>query len=119
MTPKERVLLSLSHEEPDRVPIGEWGYGKEIINPAIQPEMKIIQLKKRYGKNITLWGGVPAGDLITSSPEQVRKSAEMHLRACKPGGGYIFGTSHSIMPGARYENYLAMLEAHKTFGRYD
>ena len=89
------------------------------VYQSIQPEMEIMELKKRYGKNITLWGGVPAGDLITSSPEQVRKTAEMHLRACKPGGGYIFGTSHSIMPGARYENYLAMLEAHKTFGRYE
>lgn len=25
MTSKERVLKTLAHEEPDRVPIGEWG----------------------------------------------------------------------------------------------
>ncbi len=32
------------------------------------------------------------------------------LRECAPGGGFICGASHSVMPGAKHENYLAMLE---------
>lgn len=35
MTAKERVLTTISHEEPDRVPVGEWQYGKEIIDPVL------------------------------------------------------------------------------------
>jgi len=30
----------------------------------------------------------------------------------------VFGTSHSIMPGAKFENYMAMLEAHREGGTY-
>jgi len=88
------------------------------VYQSIQPEMDIKKMKKRYGKNITLWGGVPAGDLITSTPEEVKKEAIDYLNVCKPGGGYIFGTSHSIMPGAKYENYMAMLEAWGEYGIY-
>lgn len=89
------------------------------VYQSIQPEMDIKKMKRRYGKNITLWGGVPAGDLITSTPEEVKKEAIDYLNACKPGGGYIFGTSHSIMPGAKYENYIAMLEAWKEYGEFE
>lgn len=89
------------------------------IYQSIQTEMDIVKMKKRYGGNITLWGGVPAGELVTGTPASVRAEAEPVLRACKPGGGYIYGTSHSIMPGAKYENYLAMLEAHREFGSHE
>jgi len=88
------------------------------VYQSIQTEMDIKKMKKRYGKNITLWGGVPAGDLITSTPEEVKKEAIDYLNTCKPGGGYIFATTHSIMPGAKYENYMAMLEACKEYGKY-
>jgi len=89
------------------------------VYQSIQPEMDICSLKRRYGKSIALWGGVPAGDLITRTPAEVREIARHHLEVCKPGGGYIFGTSHSVMPGAKYENYRSMLEAHRTCGGYD
>jgi len=77
---------------------------------SIQPENDLIALKKRYGKNIVFWGGMPAGLLVSGAPEQVREAGRQVLRACAPGGGFIYGTSHSVMPGAKHENYLAMLE---------
>ncbi len=88
------------------------------VYQSIQPEMDIIAMKKRYGKNITLWGGVSSGDLITSNPEAIRRESEKFLKECMPGGGYVFATSHSVMPGIKYENYLAMLEARREFGNY-
>jgi len=89
------------------------------VYQSIQTEMDIIKMKKRYGNNITLWGGVPAGDLVTSTPEKVYREAKKYLEECKPGGGYIFGTSHSVMPDAKCENYMAMLDAHRKFGEYE
>lgn len=88
------------------------------VYQSIQPEMDIVEMKRRYGKNITLWGGVPAGDLVLSTPDKVRDEAIEYLEACKPGGGYIFGTSHSIMPGAKWENYMAMIDAWKQHATY-
>jgi len=88
------------------------------VYQSIQAEMDIIKMKKRYGKNITFWGGTLAGDLVTSTPEHIEAESRKYLEECKSGGGYIFGTSHSIMPGSKYENYLAMLDAHKKYGNY-
>lgn len=88
------------------------------VYQSIQTEMDIVKMKKRYGKNITLWGGIPAGDLILSTPEKVKESGKYFLEQCKLGGGYVYGTSHSIMPGTKYENYLATLDAHKECGSY-
>jgi len=61
---------------------------------------------------------VPAGELVLGTPESVKEQSMKYLDACKPGGGYIFATTHSIMPGAKYENYMAMLEAWKEYGVY-
>ncbi len=77
---------------------------------SIQPENDIAAVKKRYGKNLTLWGGMPADLLVTGNPGQVRAAGRQALRDCAPGGGFIYGTSHSVMPGAKLENYQAMLD---------
>ncbi len=91
---------------------------KVDVYQSIQTEMDIIKMKKKCGKNITLRGGVQAGSLVCSKREEVCEEAKKYLAECKPGGGYIFGTSRSIMPGAKYENYAAMPEALDEFGRY-
>lgn len=77
---------------------------------SLQPEMNIPELKKEFGSQLTLMGGVPAELLVSGTPEQVRVAALEALDTLAPGGGYIFGTSHSIMPGATYENYMTMLD---------
>jgi len=89
------------------------------VYQSIQDEMDIKWVKKRFGGRLTLWGGISSGSLVLGTPEKARAIAEENLRACKPGGGLIFGTSHSIMPGAKYENYLAALGAHRDFRGYD
>ncbi|KKR03291.1 MAG: hypothetical protein UT30_C0033G0017 [Candidatus Uhrbacteria bacterium GW2011_GWF2_39_13] len=35
MNSKERVFCAIGHEEADRVPIGEWGFGKELVWPVL------------------------------------------------------------------------------------
>ena len=88
------------------------------VYQSIQPEMDIVEMKKRYGKNIVLWGGVSSGLLITGTPDEVRAEGARILRECKPGGGFVYATSHSVMPGAQHENYLAMLEVLREEGMY-
>lgn len=88
------------------------------VYQSLQKEMDIKDLKKRYGNKITFWGGVLAGDLVTSTPDRVKEEGIAYLKACKPGGGYIYGTSHSVMPAAKFENYMAMHDAWKECGRY-
>ena len=82
---------------------------------SIQPEEQPENYKRVYGDRITLWGGVPAGSLVLGTPEQVRRETEWALDKLGPGAGLILGTSHSVMPGATYENFMAMIETGQGF----
>lgn len=54
----------------------------------------------------------------SGTPEDVVAATKDALRAGAPGGGYILSSSNSIHSSVRPENYLAMLETLRRFGRY-
>lgn len=80
---------------------------------SIQPTagMDIVEVKRAYGDRLTLWGGVAVEHLISGTPEQVRGDVARAMAACKPGGRFILGASHSIAVGTKWENHRAMLDA--------
>ena len=41
------------------------------------------------------------------------------MDALKPGGGYVCGSSHSIVNYVPHENFIAMLNAIHRYGAYD
>lgn len=88
------------------------------VYQSIQDEMDIKWVKQRYGDRLTVWGGISSGSLVLGTPENAKAIAAENIRVCKPGGGFILGSSHSIMPGAKYENYMAVLEANREWGSY-
>jgi len=67
-------------------------------------------LKENYGDKIALWGGVNVENLVDGTPEDIRKDVRKAMRVLKPKGGYIFGTSHTIAVGTKYDNFMAMVE---------
>ncbi len=74
--------------------------------------MDLGQVKARYGDRLALWGGARVEALVSGTPEEVRHDVATALRVGAPGGGYIFGTTHSVAVGTRYENFMAMLDAY-------
>ncbi|HEY3398959.1 MAG TPA: uroporphyrinogen decarboxylase family protein [Armatimonadota bacterium] len=80
--------------------------------------MDMKDLKRLYGDKLTLWGGVTNENLILGSPEQVRQDALYALRYGAPGGGFIYGASHSLMIGTKLENLLVMKEMRDRYGVY-
>lgn len=73
--------------------------------------MKLPELMARYGERITFWGDVPCGSLLhRGTPEQVREFVKRRLAECRGAGGWILGSSNSIVPGTPPENVVAMFE---------
>ena len=80
--------------------------------------MDIKLLKERYGDRLTLWGGVTVENLGGGTPEDVAADARYALKWAAPGGGFIYGASHSLAVGTKPENLRAMQECREKYGRY-
>jgi uroporphyrinogen decarboxylase len=62
---------------------------------------------------------IDCGDLLTNgTPEQVSSAVKSCILAAAPDGGHILSSSNSIHSGVKPENFLAMVEATKKFGKY-
>ena len=94
--------------------------GIDAINP-LEPVagMDIGEVKKDYGERVCLIGNIDCGHLLCrGSEKEVREEVRRTIAAAAPGGGYIISSSNSLQLGVRPQNYLAMVEEAKEYGRY-
>lgn len=63
-------------------------------------------------------GGVTNENLILGTPHDIRRDAHYAIKWGAPGGGFIYGASHSLAVGTKLENLLAMKEAREKWGVY-
>lgn len=94
--------------------------GIDAINP-IEPAagMDIGEVKRKYGDRIALIGNIDCAHLLTfGKPSQIRDAVRECIRAASPGGGHILSSSNSIHVGVPPENFIAMVEATREFGKY-
>lgn len=85
---------------------------KHSFEDAIVP---ITEMKKRYGSNTTLLGGVDVDFLSRADEISLRKRIRKILEICMPGGGYCLGSGNSIADYVPVENYLIMLDEGRNF----
>ena len=85
--------------------------GLDILHP-IQPEaMDILELKREFGRDLTLCGGVPTqGLLVSGTPEQVRAEVRRLKGSLGEGGGYILEPGITIQADVPGDNLLALIE---------
>jgi hypothetical protein len=72
--------------------------------------MDLAAVKKAYGDRLVLWGGMPLELLQAGTAAEVRRAVRSAAEAGRAGGRYVFGSSHSIAVGSRYDNVMVMLD---------
>jgi uroporphyrinogen decarboxylase len=81
--------------------------------------MDLGEVKAKYGNRVALKGNVDCAQLMTfGTPDEVMDATKDALRKGMPGGGYILSSSNSIHSAVKPENYVAMLQALREYGRY-
>ena len=93
---------------PDLIDIG-----LNVLNPVQPQAMDVEELARDFGGRLCFNGGVDVqGTMINGGPEDVKREVH-HLVEIfgGTGGGYIGGTSHSVMPETPLENVIALYEA--------
>lgn len=86
--------------------------GITILNP-IQPEcMDPLEIKRRYGKRLTLWGTISVQKILPfGTPEEIRSVVRNYMSVLGRGGGYIIGPTHNIGRDIPWENLAAFYDA--------
>jgi len=72
--------------------------------------MDIIEVQKKYGDKLVVWGGVQLENLIDGTAQDVRNDVDRVMTEAAPNGGFILGTSHSAAVGTKYDNFMALLD---------
>jgi len=72
--------------------------------------MDVGEIKRSYGDRLLPWGGIPVENLVSGTVDDVRNDVIHAMEHYKPGGRYIFGSTHSIAVGTKYDNFMAMVD---------
>ena len=73
-------------------------------------DMDIKKIKERYGDRMIPWGGVDVEHLVSGSLSDIKNDVIYTMEQLKPGGRYIFGTSHSVAIGTKYDNFMTLID---------
>ncbi len=92
---------------PDLIDIG-----LNVLNPVQPQAMDVRELSREFGGRICFNGGVDVqGTLIYGTPGDVRDEVrELVELFGSSDGGYIGGTSHTIMPETPLDNVISLYE---------
>ncbi|MHB8276677.1 MAG: uroporphyrinogen decarboxylase family protein [Candidatus Humimicrobiaceae bacterium] len=96
--------------------------GIQVLNPvqvsAANMDTKV--LKKRFGKDITFWGGGCETQKILwqGTVQEVRDEVKRRIEDLAPGGGFVFSQVHNIQNGVPAKNLMVMWETLAEYGIY-
>ena len=78
----------------------------------------MAEAKRLVGDHCCICGGFDDQLLVRSTPDKVRDEVKRLLDICAPGGGYLFDVNCTIDDGVKVENFEAMMETVREYGRY-
>jgi uroporphyrinogen decarboxylase len=93
--------------------------GITAIHPIEPLAMDITEVKKRVGDRFCIFGNIDLEYTLTrGSVEEVEQQVKERIAALAPGGGYGLAASNSVPDYVKPENYRAMVEAGRRYGKY-
>jgi len=93
--------------------------GINCLQPIeIKAGMDLLKLKKRFGEQIALIGGMDERVLETNDLEAVEAQLLEKLPGAMAGSGYVLQVDHSVSPLVDYETYRYFVERGLEIGTY-
>jgi uroporphyrinogen decarboxylase len=77
----------------------------------------VVSIHKKYGHRVAHLGGIDVDFLCRSGEAEIRARVRHTLDECFEGGGYCLGTGNSVANYIPVDNYLAMLDEGRNYGR--
>ena len=93
--------------------------GINCLQPIeIKAGMDLLKLKKRFGEQIALIGGMDERVLETNDRRAVEAQLLEKLPGAMAGSGYVLQVDHSVSPLVNYETYRYFVERGLEIGTY-
>jgi len=92
--------------------------GIDAVHPVEPESNDIFEVKKQWAGKMALIGNIPTVLLAYGSKDEIEERVREYCIRLAPGGGWVLGSSTSIMEGIPPENFVAMVEAAHKYGRY-
>jgi uroporphyrinogen decarboxylase len=93
--------------------------GVKAIHPIEPQAMDIREVKRKYGDKLCIFGNIDLDYTLTrGTVEEVKEQVKQRIRDLAPGGGYGLSASNSVPDYVKPENFRAMVEAAKQYGKY-
>jgi uroporphyrinogen decarboxylase len=94
--------------------------GVQCVHPIQQSAgMDMSRFKSEFGDRLTIYGGLDVRTTLGSGDlAAIRQEVADRMRQLKPGGGYIFCTSHMVQPGTTLEEVETAYETANEEARY-
>lgn len=89
--------------------------GVTVLHPIEPKAMDILEVKEKYGNYLALIGNIDVDLLSRGKKEEVVKAVKRNIETIGLTGGYCVGSGNSIPEYVNFENYLAMIEATKSY----
>jgi len=92
--------------------------GIDAVHPVEPESNDIFKVKEQWAGRMALMGNIPTVLLAYGSRDEIDDRVREYCEKLGPGGGWVLGSSTSIMEGIPPENFVAMTEATHKYGRY-
>ena len=113
----KKVLMHTDGKMDNILPI-LYDVGIDVAHP-IEPESnELAEVKAKWAGKMALIGNIPTVLLAYGSKEEIEEKVREYCVNVGPGGGWVLGSSTSIMDGIPPENFVTMIRAAHKYGRY-
>lgn len=85
--------------------------GINVLNPVQPLCMNPLELKQRYGSELSFWGSIDIQETMPfGTPDTVRAEVLQRIRTLGRDGGLIIGPTHHIQLDTPMENFRALVD---------
>jgi LacI family transcriptional regulator len=92
--------------------------GFDAVHPLVPECNDILDIRRRWAGKMALMGNIPSELLASGRPEEIEEQVREYCVRLAPGGGYVLSSSNGIADGIPPENFAAMTQAVRRYGRY-
>ncbi|MHB8278314.1 MAG: uroporphyrinogen decarboxylase family protein [Candidatus Humimicrobiaceae bacterium] len=93
--------------------------GLDILNPIQPKSMDPYYLKKRYGKNLSLWGTIDIQETLPfGTTQDVENEVKERIKNLAPNSGFIISPTHHVQIDTPLENFFTFWESIEKYGGY-